>query len=85
MTKDIEKLSTAGTSKRKNLKKMAIGAAYAVPVVAVFNMGDMTANAANTYNGGACVGNPGNDKCVGNAGENPSGNGFGSGSQGTSS
>lgn len=32
-----------------------------------------------------CVGNPGNDKCVGNAGENPNGKGgWGSGSNGRS-
>ena len=32
-----------------------------------------------------CVGNPGNDKCVGNAGENPNGQGgWGSGSRGRS-
>jgi len=81
-----EKLSAEGKSKRTNLRKMVVATAYAVPVIAAFNIGDMATNEANAYTGGGeCVGNPGNDKCVGNAGENPNGGPFGSGSNGKSS
>ena len=39
MTK--ETLTESGRSKRKSLKKIAIGTAYAVPVVAAFNVDAM--------------------------------------------
>lgn len=65
MTKDIETLSAAGKSKRKNLRKMAIGTAYAVPIVVAFNVGDMITNEANAYNGANCNNGHGNgDQCA---------------------
>lgn len=52
MSKQIETkdtLSTEGKSKRDSLRKMALGAAFAVPVVASFSMDKVVINEANAY------------------------------------
>ena len=70
-------MSELDTSKRKFLKT----AAYVAPVVLTLNAMPSIARAGSVD----CVGNPGNDKCVGQAGETPNGEtGWGTGSQGMS-
>ena len=83
MTKDNETLSPEGQAKRANLKKIAKGTVYAIPVITAFHVGDMVTNEANAYNnGGSPTGGNGGSGGSGGNGGGWGGGGWGGGGWG---